>query len=458
MSQEPLGPDHPSSPSPPSLPRRSPDPVQSPQPKPSPKMAPSSPLKTPPTPLLPKLPPPKTPSPKPPSPRPLKMPPLARSPPKSPASRSPPKPPLARPPPKPSVPGLPLRAPPPRLSPRPPPVPKPPSPRLSPRPPPLPKPQPPPRSPAPRPNTRPPPPVKPPPRRPPPPARPPPQRPSPHPPKPPPPHPTLEPAVMPVPLRMPVYEPSNRTYLKAGSIGALTVMPLQSALSRVFVRMLCPVRKYAAVLRVGNPVDLSTWKLQCANVSLAPRTRHLLIERPDDGCGAAAGPSVARLSIQHLFSWRAYNLTIPVGYVSALSLLITAALGAVFLMWIVERAKKCLDFASTCFMFHFFFCWHYEGFPARFEWWLVNGLGLIIMSLLGEWLCLRREMQEIPLNTLRGRGANGGAAAASGSGGAGTSVPGGVVGGTSSAVQMAGSTLSSKSAFKPQVGQQALVS
>ncbi len=39
--------------------------------------------------------------------------------------------------------------------------------------------------------------------------------------------------------------------------------------------------------------------------------------------------------------------------------------------------------------------------------WLVNGVGLIIMSLFGEWLCLRREMQEIPLSeygSVLGRG------------------------------------------------------
>ncbi|GLC36025.1 hypothetical protein PLESTM_000393900 [Pleodorina starrii] len=123
--------------------------------------------------------------------------------------------------------------------------------------------------------------------------------------------------------------------------------------------------------------------------------------------GLFLGSSVARLSIQHLFSWRAYSLATYVGCVSALSLLVTAALGAVFLMWIVERAKKCLDFASTCFIFHLCFCWSYEGFPARLEWWLVNGIGLIIMSLFGEWLCLRREMQEIPLSEGTGAGSAG---------------------------------------------------
>ncbi|PNW77143.1 hypothetical protein CHLRE_10g423950v5 [Chlamydomonas reinhardtii] len=157
--------------------------------------------------------------------------------------------------------------------------------------------------------------------------------------------------------------------------------------------------------------------------------------------GLFIGPYVSRLSIAYLFSWRMYSIGTYSGVISVLSLLLTACLSAVFLVWIVERAKKCLDFASTCFIFHLWFCWQYDGFPARFEWWVANILGLIIMSLFGEWLCLRREMQEIPLNTLRGRGASSGNLGASGSGGAGGAGPSGGGGagtstGSSSAVQM----------------------
>ncbi|KAG2446260.1 hypothetical protein HXX76_000851 [Chlamydomonas incerta] len=157
--------------------------------------------------------------------------------------------------------------------------------------------------------------------------------------------------------------------------------------------------------------------------------------------GLFIGPYVSRLSIAYLFSWRMYSIGTYSGVISVLSLLLTAVLGSVFLVWIVERAKKCLDFASTCFIFHLWFCWQYDGFPARFEWWLANILGLIIMSLFGEWLCLRREMQEIPLNTLRGRGASSGSLGAAGAGGSGGAGPSGGGGagpstGSSSAVQM----------------------
>ena len=45
--------------------------------------------------------------------------------------------------------------------------------------------------------------------------------------------------------------------------------------------------------------------------------------------------------------------------------------------------------------------------------WLATGLGLVTMVLLGEWFCVRREMQDIPLSELGwellgGGGAGGG--------------------------------------------------
>ena len=87
---------------------------------------------------------------------------------------------------------------------------------------------------------------------------------------------------------------------------------------------------------------------------------------------------------------------------------LTAFVGALYLVWIVERAKKCLDFGSTVYFWHFVATCIYSGFPARLEWWVVNGCGLAVMALLGEYLCIRRELMDIPLSALRSfRGAAG---------------------------------------------------
>ncbi len=45
---------------------------------------------------------------------------------------------------------------------------------------------------------------------------------------------------------------------------------------------------------------------------------------------------MSRLSVAYLFSWRMYSIGTYSGVISVLSLLLTAALSAVFLVWIVR--------------------------------------------------------------------------------------------------------------------------
>mmetsp|Transcript_5022 Transcript_5022/g.8757 ORF Transcript_5022/g.8757 Transcript_5022/m.8757 type:complete len:250 (-) Transcript_5022:370-1119(-) len=115
---------------------------------------------------------------------------------------------------------------------------------------------------------------------------------------------------------------------------------------------------------------------------------------------------VTRLSIYHLFSWRLMDLKTFTGWMLVMANLVNAPLAALYLYCIVERAKKCLDFAATCYLFHLIFCCVHEGFPTSLGWWLSSSAGLLVMALLGEWLCVRKEMQDIPLNTVRQRQAS----------------------------------------------------
>ncbi|MCL7033561.1 hypothetical protein MKW94_005342 [Papaver nudicaule] len=71
------------------------------------------------------------------------------------------------------------------------------------------------------------------------------------------------------------------------------------------------------------------------------------------------------------------------------------------MLHLVERAKKCLDFSATLYIIHFFICLIYGGWPSSITWWIVNGTCLGLMALLGEWLCIKREMREIPISRLR---------------------------------------------------------
>lgn len=65
-------------------------------------------------------------------------------------------------------------------------------------------------------------------------------------------------------------------------------------------------------------------------------------------------------------------------------------------MIVVQRAKKCLDFCATIYILHFLLCWIFDAFPVNWEWWLVNIVAMIGMVVLAEFLCLRKEMQDIP--------------------------------------------------------------
>lgn len=71
------------------------------------------------------------------------------------------------------------------------------------------------------------------------------------------------------------------------------------------------------------------------------------------------------------------------------------------MLYLIERAKKCLDFSATLFIIHLFICIIYGGWPSSITWWVVNGTGLAVTALLGEYLCIRRELREIPIARYR---------------------------------------------------------
>lgn len=71
---------------------------------------------------------------------------------------------------------------------------------------------------------------------------------------------------------------------------------------------------------------------------------------------------------------------------------------AAYMIFLVERARKCLDFSATLYIIHLFFCIMYGGWPSSMAWWVVNGTGLAVMALLAEYLCIKREQREIPMD------------------------------------------------------------
>ena len=114
---------------------------------------------------------------------------------------------------------------------------------------------------------------------------------------------------------------------------------------------------------------------------------------------ALGGSDVTSLTLGHFFSSGSMSIKFAGGWISIIAFFLNALAGAFFLCVVVERAKKCLDFTATYYFMHLCGCALYDGFPEGWEWWIVMVVNLIVMSLLGEYLCMRREMREIPLFT-----------------------------------------------------------
>eukprot|EP01113_Clastostelium_recurvatum_P047061 TRINITY_DN8336_c0_g1_i1.p1 TRINITY_DN8336_c0_g1~~TRINITY_DN8336_c0_g1_i1.p1 ORF type:complete len:244 (-),score=43.06 TRINITY_DN8336_c0_g1_i1:37-714(-) len=112
------------------------------------------------------------------------------------------------------------------------------------------------------------------------------------------------------------------------------------------------------------------------------------------------------LTFTQMFSYKATSMHTWHGWIVIVSMPFTSLAGAFGLFVVVERSKKCLDYTVTAWIFHLCTCWIYGGFPRGWTWWLVNIFSLILMAVLGEYLCMRREMTDIPLGRpLGSRGA-----------------------------------------------------
>ncbi|CAM9914790.1 unnamed protein product, partial [Chrysoparadoxa australica] len=78
--------------------------------------------------------------------------------------------------------------------------------------------------------------------------------------------------------------------------------------------------------------------------------------------------------------------------------ILAALLGAGLQVLVIEKAKRCLDFSSTLQMLHMIICWKYAGrFPHGWHWWGVQIVSFFLMVLIGEYLCAKKEMRDIPI-------------------------------------------------------------
>lgn len=96
--------------------------------------------------------------------------------------------------------------------------------------------------------------------------------------------------------------------------------------------------------------------------------------------------------------WQEIHVTDSGGRSVILSFVLNAFIGALTLRFIVGRTKLCLDFTCTYHFAHLFICWMYNGsFPSTFSWWFLNAVCGTVMCICSEFLCLKIELQEIPV-------------------------------------------------------------
>lgn len=119
------------------------------------------------------------------------------------------------------------------------------------------------------------------------------------------------------------------------------------------------------------------------------------------------------LSLTAVLDASALTLRHRLGWPPLVAYLLVAPVMSVVMLFVVFRARKCLDFGATLYGYHLLFCWLYAGFPRNWEWWVVNLVSMTVMIVLAEQLCQRKELQDIPVSHILGASPTGSSEAAS---------------------------------------------
>jgi len=102
------------------------------------------------------------------------------------------------------------------------------------------------------------------------------------------------------------------------------------------------------------------------------------------------------LSLALTFDWNLLRLDSGRADVIAIATLLNTACNGALLRVVVGRTKQCLDFAATQHLIHFLaVCIYSKSFPVAWAWWILLAVSLAISTLLGEYLCMRYELQDI---------------------------------------------------------------
>ena len=143
---------------------------------------------------------------------------------------------------------------------------------------------------------------------------------------------------------------------------------------------------------------------------------HLLLDTP--------------LSLSLMLDGDRIDLTRGSGWTAIMAELCATPVVSFLILRVVGRAKKCLDFSSSLYFFHYLTCCTYGGIPSSWQFYLVLAITLTVTAVISELLCMKEEMKWIPTQGGGGdRGGGGGGGGAGSQGGLGGGGGGGLGGG-----------------------------
>ena len=101
-----------------------------------------------------------------------------------------------------------------------------------------------------------------------------------------------------------------------------------------------------------------------------------------------------------LFDTEMLGLHTVLGVVTTACHFIPSITGALSLSVVVGRSKQCLDYTLTLYLFHFLLCVINFSFPHNAVWWMLLLVNISTMTLIAEYLCMKRELREIAIQNV----------------------------------------------------------
>lgn len=115
------------------------------------------------------------------------------------------------------------------------------------------------------------------------------------------------------------------------------------------------------------------------------------------GCALLGAPWTTGVALSTHF----FSVVSGTGWVAISSTILTALATAYYVSIVVGRLKKSVDFCFTTYFCFVLVVWARNGvFPTSAVWWVAISSSFVVTAVLAEYLCVRREMQDISVNDI----------------------------------------------------------